>query len=52
MIDTNLIQNNMYYAGPYLNPRDTFGWNEELVQDLESIKTEPVELKDYLDNLE
>lgn len=20
MIDTNLIQNNMYYEGPYLNP--------------------------------
>lgn len=52
MIDTNLIQDNMYYAGPYLNPRDTFGWNEELVQDLESVKTAPVALKDYLDNLE
>ena len=52
MIDTNLIQNNMYYAGPYLNPRDTFGWNEELVQDLETVKTAPVGLKDYLDNLE
>lgn len=52
MIDTNLIQNNMYYEGPYLNPRDTFGWNEELVQDLESVKTAPVGLKEYLDNLE
>ena len=41
MIDTNLIQNNMYYAGPYLNPRDTFGWNEELIRDLESGQQTP-----------
>ena len=52
MIDTNLIQDNMYYEGPYLNPRATFGWNEELIRDLESDKTAPVGLKEYLYNLE
>jgi hypothetical protein len=47
-----MVGDNIYYEGPYLNPRDTFGWTEELVQYLESVKTAPAGLKEYLNNLE
>ena len=52
MINLNLIEHGRYVEGDYLNPRQTFGWNDELVETLKTVETAPVEMHEFFNHLE
>ena len=52
MINLNLIEHGRYVEGDYLNPRQTFGWNDELVETLKTVETAPVEIHEFFNHLE